>query len=125
MQKTILITGGARSGKSRHAQSIAEAFDGQLVFIATGEACDAEMAGRIARHRADRGPRWQTIEAPIARANGSAAGSVADGWVEATPRIPATPDSGLPPLHPAKATTKAQAPMRSFIRTLEKNRWSP
>lgn len=64
-----LILGGARSGKSRHAQSLAEAFDGQLAFIATGEAYDTEMAERIARHRADRGPRWQTIEAPIALAN--------------------------------------------------------
>jgi len=61
-----LILGGARSGKSRHAQSLAEAFDGDLIFIATGEAYDDEMAERIDRHRADRGPRWNTIEAPIA-----------------------------------------------------------
>lgn len=57
--------GGARSGKSRLAQAHAEALDGELVFIATGEAGDAEMAARIARHRADRGPRWRTVEAPI------------------------------------------------------------
>ena len=61
-----LILGGARSGKSRHAQSLAEAFDGDLIFIATGEAYDEEMAERIDRHRADRGPRWNTIEAPLA-----------------------------------------------------------
>lgn len=61
-----LILGGARSGKSRHAQSLAEAFDGDLIFIATGEAYDDEMAERIDRHRADRGPRWDTIEAPLA-----------------------------------------------------------
>lgn len=66
--RTHLILGGARSGKSRYAQSIAEAFDGNLVFIATGEAYDAEMAERIARHRADRGPRWRTSEAPLALA---------------------------------------------------------
>lgn len=64
-----LILGGARSGKSRHAQMLAEAFDGDLVFIATGEAFDAEMTQRIARHRADRGPRWRTIEAPLALAD--------------------------------------------------------
>lgn len=63
---THLILGGARSGKSRHAQSLAEAFDGDLIFIATGEANDDEMAKRIDRHRADRGPRWDTIEAPLA-----------------------------------------------------------
>lgn len=61
-----LILGGARSGKSRHAQSLAEAFDGDLIFIATGEAHDDEMVERIERHRADRGPRWDTIEAPLA-----------------------------------------------------------
>lgn len=62
---THLILGGARSGKSRHAQTLAEAFDGDLLFVATGEAFDAEMADRIARHRADRGPRWQVVEAPL------------------------------------------------------------
>jgi adenosylcobinamide kinase/adenosylcobinamide-phosphate guanylyltransferase len=61
-----LVIGGARSGKSRHAQALAEAHDGELVFIATGQAFDDEMADRIARHRADRGPRWHTVEAPIA-----------------------------------------------------------
>lgn len=63
-----LILGGARSGKSRHAQSLAEAFAGELVFVATGEAWDEEMADRIERHQADRGPRWRTVEAPLALA---------------------------------------------------------
>ena len=61
-----LVIGGARSGKSRHAQALAEAGGGALVFIATAQAFDAEMRERIARHRADRDARWRTVEAPIA-----------------------------------------------------------
>jgi len=62
---TLLVLGGARSGKSRHAQARAEALPGELLFIATAQAWDDEMRDRIARHRADRGPRWRTIEAPL------------------------------------------------------------
>uniref|UniRef100_UPI0035CB6C63 bifunctional adenosylcobinamide kinase/adenosylcobinamide-phosphate guanylyltransferase n=1 Tax=uncultured Sphingomonas sp. TaxID=158754 RepID=UPI0035CB6C63 len=62
---SLLVLGGARSGKSRHAQAIAEAVGGPLVFIATAQAFDAEMAERIARHRADRDERWRTLEAPL------------------------------------------------------------
>ncbi len=60
-----LWLGGARSGKSRLAQNHAEALDGELFFLATGEPGDEEMAARIARHRADRGRRWRTVEAPL------------------------------------------------------------
>jgi adenosylcobinamide kinase/adenosylcobinamide-phosphate guanylyltransferase len=60
-----LVLGGARSGKSRHAQALAEAGGGELVFIATAKAYDDEMRERIARHRADRDARWQTVEAPV------------------------------------------------------------
>ncbi|MCT2401419.1 bifunctional adenosylcobinamide kinase/adenosylcobinamide-phosphate guanylyltransferase [Novosphingobium mangrovi (ex Huang et al. 2023)] len=61
----LFVIGGARSGKSRHAQTRIEALPGRLAFIATGQAFDTEMEARIARHRADRGPRWKTVEAPI------------------------------------------------------------
>jgi adenosylcobinamide kinase/adenosylcobinamide-phosphate guanylyltransferase len=59
-----LLLGGARSGKSRLAQARTERMAGELVFVATGEALDAEMAERIARHRAERDLRWRTVEAP-------------------------------------------------------------
>lgn len=61
----LLVLGGARSGKSRFAQSRAEALPGELVYLATAQAFDDEMRERIALHRADRGPRWSTVEAPL------------------------------------------------------------
>lgn len=61
----LLVLGGARSGKSRHAQAWAERHDGQLAFIATAQAFDAEMEERIARHQADRDARWRTWNAPF------------------------------------------------------------
>src|SRR5574337_1292154 len=59
-----LILGGARSGKSRLAQSRAEADGRAVTVIATAEALDEEMAQRIARHRAERPGHWRTVEAP-------------------------------------------------------------
>ncbi|PXW79368.1 adenosylcobinamide kinase /adenosylcobinamide-phosphate guanylyltransferase [Blastomonas natatoria] len=59
------ITGGARSGKSARAQSLAESHEGELVYLATAQAFDDEMADRIARHQKDRGPRWHTVECPV------------------------------------------------------------
>jgi adenosylcobinamide kinase/adenosylcobinamide-phosphate guanylyltransferase len=62
---SLLVLGGARSGKSRYAQTTAEASRHELCFVATGRAEDEEMAARIARHRADRGQRWVTFEEPL------------------------------------------------------------
>lgn len=63
---SLFVLGGARSGKSRYAQARAEAMAGDLIFVATAQAFDAEMTDRIARHHADRDARWQTVEAPLA-----------------------------------------------------------
>jgi adenosylcobinamide kinase/adenosylcobinamide-phosphate guanylyltransferase len=60
------VLGGARSGKSRHAVALGRAAAGRVVFVATAEAGDPDMAARIARHRAERPPEWRTIEAPCA-----------------------------------------------------------
>ena len=63
MPLTVLL-GGARSGKSRLALDLARRAAAPVVFIATGEPGDAEMADRIGRHRAERPPAWQTVEEP-------------------------------------------------------------
>jgi adenosylcobinamide kinase / adenosylcobinamide-phosphate guanylyltransferase len=60
-----LILGGARSGKSRFAQTHAEAAGLPVTVIATGQARDAEMAARIARHQAERPAGWKTVEEPL------------------------------------------------------------
>lgn len=75
----LLVLGGARSGKSRHAQARCEAMPGPLAYIATAEIYDGEMADRIARHRADRDARWRTVEAPI---DLPGAIEAASGWTE-------------------------------------------
>jgi adenosylcobinamide kinase/adenosylcobinamide-phosphate guanylyltransferase len=62
-----LILGGARSGKSALAERLAQAFD-DVVYIATAQPGDAEMAQRIAEHRARRPAHWRSVEQPIALA---------------------------------------------------------
>jgi adenosylcobinamide kinase/adenosylcobinamide-phosphate guanylyltransferase len=65
MARSTFILGGARSGKSRFAQALAEASGLQCRYVATAQALDQEMAARIARHQEDRGRHWQTVEAPL------------------------------------------------------------
>ena len=64
-----LILGGARSGKSRHAEQLALAAQQPVTYIATARAEDAEMAARIAHHREQRPAAWTTVEAPVALAS--------------------------------------------------------
>lgn len=69
-----LVLGGARSGKSRHAEALARMTGLRLIYIATAEAHDDEMRARIAQHRSDRaGDGWSTVEAPLALASAIAA----------------------------------------------------
>ncbi len=65
MKKTILITGGCRSGKSRHALQLAQKFSGKKFFLATAQPLDDEMAERIRKHREQRGDEWVTFEEPL------------------------------------------------------------
>lgn len=64
MGKSILITGGARSGKSRLAEQKTLALGRPAIYIATAQAHDTEMADRIALHQSRRDADWRTIEAP-------------------------------------------------------------
>ena len=63
--KVTLVTGGARAGKSRYAEGLLRARPALHAVIATGVAGDAEMAERIARHKAERDPTWELIEQPV------------------------------------------------------------
>jgi adenosylcobinamide kinase / adenosylcobinamide-phosphate guanylyltransferase len=64
MSRITLILGGARSGKSSHAQSLAEATGKAVTFLATAQALDEEMSVRIQKHKAERLASWITLEIP-------------------------------------------------------------
>ncbi|MDP6605376.1 MAG: bifunctional adenosylcobinamide kinase/adenosylcobinamide-phosphate guanylyltransferase [Dehalococcoidia bacterium] len=59
------IIGGARSGKSRHAEQLARDSGRAVVYVATMEPRDDESRRRVARHRASRPAEWTTVEAPL------------------------------------------------------------
>lgn len=78
MSQALLITGGVRSGKSRHALELAQTRGPRKAFIATAEALDQDMSDRIQAHRVERGDDFVTIEEPIylSQAIASLAGKV-------------------------------------------------
>jgi adenosylcobinamide kinase/adenosylcobinamide-phosphate guanylyltransferase len=63
--RRVLVLGGARSGKSRTAQEIAEAASATRTYIATAQAFDDEMRWRISHHRAERDGSWRTQDVPL------------------------------------------------------------
>ncbi|MFC2343423.1 MAG: bifunctional adenosylcobinamide kinase/adenosylcobinamide-phosphate guanylyltransferase [Negativicutes bacterium] len=65
MGKIVLVTGGARSGKSRFAESYAARYGKSVAYIATAEVYDEEMAFRVQLHQKRRPAEWQTYEAPF------------------------------------------------------------
>jgi adenosylcobinamide kinase/adenosylcobinamide-phosphate guanylyltransferase len=74
-KELVLILGGARSGKSSHAERLAaELSSGQgVLYVATAQAWDDEMRARIAKHQADRPASWRTVEAPTGAGAAAAA----------------------------------------------------
>ena len=77
--RLTLVLGGARSGKSRHAERLATALPAPWTYVATAQPLDEEMRARISAHRARREAGWLTVEAPINLAE--AIGAVASGPV--------------------------------------------
>ena len=66
MSEVSFVLGGCRSGKSRHALELAMGAPGsRKVYVATCIPQDDEMEERVARHRQERGPEWQTVECPL------------------------------------------------------------
>ena len=64
--ESILVIGGCKSGKSRHALELAASVElPRKLFVATCVPRDAEMHQRVARHQAERGPEWHTLEEPL------------------------------------------------------------
>ena len=64
-KRLTLVLGGARAGKSSYAQRLASEGGGRVLFVATAEAGDPDMAARIAAHRRDRPADWDTLEEPV------------------------------------------------------------
>ena len=62
MKKVILITGGARSGKSRYAEELALSLSKNPVYVATAHVWDEEFRERVKKHQERRGPEWTNIE---------------------------------------------------------------
>ena len=69
MARIVLITGGARSGKSQFAEQYLQACPGRHGYIATAQVLDDEMADRVDRHRSRRPASWQTFEVPSGLGN--------------------------------------------------------
>lgn len=65
MKNLTLILGGASSGKSAYAERLTLASGKIPIYLATGQAHDAEMKEKIGRHQSRRGAEWQLIEAPL------------------------------------------------------------
>ena len=77
MKKVILITGGARSGKSRYAEELALSLSKNPVYVATAHVWDEEFRERVKKHQERRGPEWTNIEEEMSLSRHDLTGRVA------------------------------------------------
>jgi adenosylcobinamide kinase/adenosylcobinamide-phosphate guanylyltransferase len=77
MKKVILITGGARSGKSQYAEQLALSLSRHPVYVATAHVWDEEFRERVRKHQQRRGPEWTNIEEEKALSRHDLTGRVA------------------------------------------------
>lgn len=75
LPRLTLVLGGARSGKSRHAEELVMRTPPPWTYVATAEALDEEMRERIALHRGRRSADWRTFDAPLELADAIAGAS--------------------------------------------------
>jgi len=80
-KQLTIILGGARSGKSAYAEQLAAKEGERILYVATAQAWDADMATRIANHRAQRPADWQTLEAQ------TEVGSAIAAWLAREPAV--------------------------------------
>lgn len=78
MASVTLVLGGARSGKSSHAERLAADASPRRTYIATAQALDDEMATRITHHQSRRDSSWRTVEAPLGLSDAIAAEAAPD-----------------------------------------------
>jgi adenosylcobinamide kinase/adenosylcobinamide-phosphate guanylyltransferase len=126
-RQLVLILGGARSGKSAYAERLAAeraGTAGEVLYVATAQALDAEMAERIARHRAGRPAGWRTLEEPldigpaIAAARSSAAIVLVDCvtlWLSNL--LLSTPHDETQVPNPDEAESRARAAVEQLLAT--------
>ena len=118
MGQLILVLGGARSGKSAYAQRLAQELGGDAVlFVATAEAGDEEMAQRIATHQQLRPSGWQTLERPR-RIGPAIRAALCDATVVLVDCLTLLVSNIMPALDPAPTAEETDVAMREEVETL-------
>lgn len=118
MGQLILVLGGARSGKSAYAQRIAQQLGGgDVLFVATAEAGDEEMAQRIATHQQSRPAGWRTLERPQ-RLGPAIHAALCDATVVLVDCLTLLVSNILLPLEAARTAAEIDTAIREEIDTL-------